>query len=247
MKCLNKIKVHWLKAVFLFIMCTHGSAFSQSRVANSKKIHPLIYCEALDSLHSNNPDAVIKISYGQKIHYNCFENSMDWSVTSGSEQFNVKGVKISDYVFEKPGFYKITFLDLAEDKIIDDEGVANFIEVDVAPYKMTFDWENAIFSNEIRKGIDTIGILLSVPIRIDSYNGKIDKKIIKEYSTEKVHTAGVGTNIEGQSKEDTNLKIGLQILRYKLKGIASEEAYIMFDFTDINGRIQSFSYSKLIK
>ena len=43
------------------------------------------------------------------------------------------------------------------------------------------------------------------------------------------------------------LKNGTHLLTYHLSGTAHQEAYLMFDFTDINNQIQSFSYTTKIK
>ena len=107
---------------------------------------------------------------------------------------------------------------------------------------MNFNTQAIVFSDEIRKGVETKGIKMTVPVSIQTYS-----KQSVPYSNVLVTTAGVGTNIIATLSEPKLFQDGNYTLVYNLQGVASQQAYIMFDFTDVNGQVQSYAHLKQIK
>jgi hypothetical protein len=83
---------------------------------------------------------------------------------------------------------------------------------------------------------------LEIPVTIETFGTQE-----LSYPYRIVNTAGVGTHIVATLKEATVLKAGNQVLEYELSGVAEKEAYIMFDFIDINSLVQSHALANLIK
>ena len=56
-------------------------------------------------------------------------------------------------------------------------------------------------------------------------------------------SAGIGTTITGELLADSiTLKPGINKLVYRLRGNATKDTYIMFDFFDVNEQVQSYYY-----
>jgi hypothetical protein len=63
-----------------------------------------------------------------------------------------------------------------------------------------------------------------------------------------VNTAGIGTSITANlTKNYGELSVGEHIVSYTLKGMASENAYLMFDFVDSNNKVQSIALKSIIE
>ena len=114
------------------------------------------------------------------------------------------------------------------------------IVVEVSRIKMIFDSDAILFSSPIVKNRSTEGIVLSIPVSIQTFDHRIAKLNITS-----VNSTGIGTNItatlDNRFKE---LPEGNHVLQYALKGLVTENAYLMFDFIDANGLIQSASLTK---
>ncbi|WP_438961940.1 hypothetical protein [Nonlabens sp.] len=106
---------------------------------------------------------------------------------------------------------------------------------------MTFLFDELQLSAFPQKGVDTKGITVTVPVEVETYNGK---PIPFNPATGMV-TAGIQTYIKGDLVRDFKvLKPGITLLTYQLSGVAKVEAYIMLDFTNANGLQQSYSLLK---
>jgi hypothetical protein len=116
-------------------------------------------------------------------------------------------------------------------------------QVAVSNIKMAFDEKSIEFSSPIIKNKSTEGIVLRIAVSIESFD---HLPVILNRTP--VHSAGIGTNIVATL--DTNFKElpeGKHILQYNLNGVATENAYLMFDFMDANGKIQSVSLLTPVK
>jgi hypothetical protein len=169
-----------------------------------------------------------------------------YSVT-GNSLIKGQGAEIN-YSFDIPGKYLAVFYQSpAKDSTqIADEGPeinsdTSFIEI--FSTRMEFDLNHLVLSGTIRKGQPANKIIITVPAKVHIYHGKE-----ASYTPDTVHTAGIGTQIIAvPAQKNIKLKIGTNLLSYKLSGIASEEAYIMFDFVDINKEVQSYALLKKIE
>lgn len=190
-------------------------------------------------------DQVYKlISFGEKIDFGKIENTSSWTITNTQENLfvSLNGSQINEYIFEKPGIYEISFSENVEHS----KGKCNhppFQEkmiIKVNALKMRFDFSTIKFSKNIIGGKELQNAEVSVDIDFESYKNKNESTI---FSNASVSVAGVGANIVGNSSNNNiTLTSGRHKIVYQLKGIASKETYIMFDFFDINGQAQSYYY-----
>lgn len=164
-------------------------------------------------------------------------------------QFNnkivFKGNTINNYVFEIPGDYYVKvneFLDHKIDVCSHKHLPENFI-VNVAPYRINFIPTSLNISDNLIKNKDTNGIKAYVDIQVETY----DKSNLV-MNTDIVKTAGIGTNIKAKLDDKfKNLKNGLHTVSFNLEGFSSQASYIMFDFLEPNGNIQSLALTNPIK
>lgn len=191
----------------------------------------------------------IEIAFGEKIQLPELTNSVTWTITGPSGTSFGSGTALNDHVFDKPGKYEISLADNSASSIIHEkeescahEKFPSKINITVFPIKMIFLGDELQLSAELQKGIETTGITISIPVIIETYGNQE-----LTFNTHQITTAGIGTTIVASLKKGTILKEGKQTLEYELSGIAENEAYIMFDFLDINGKVQGVALKTLIK
>ena len=184
------------------------------------------------------------LSYGSKINF-IAENSSSqvpsWQITSdGVLVHSGSGNSTGEIQFDKPGVYQIVFTVAAS---ADHESHSDTAPIYVYPVKMTFLFNELKFSALPQKGIETAGITLTVPVEVETIDGKpvvFERPVFK--------SAGIATTIQGGSKQSqVKLKPGKTVLTYQVSGEAALGGFIMLDFVDINGQIQSFSLPTEIK
>jgi len=177
-----------------------------------------------------------QLTCGQKLEMAKLADAVTWTIKGPSGTISGKGNALKDYVFDTVGDYEIAI----QENIIRKEGqcnhstVPNFIQLRVVhAVKMTFHPEELKLSDDIRKGVDTRGIVLSITVTIENLSN-----LSLDYIYLEASTSGLGTHIVATLKKGTVLKEGKQVLEYELTGVAEKEAYIHFNFTDINGQVQ---------
>ncbi|WP_264550500.1 hypothetical protein [Flavobacterium sp. N2820] len=191
----------------------------------------------------------LEITFGQKIKAPQLGNSVNWTISGPSGTKSGLGNALNEYVFDKPGKYEISLIDNSaaakahsKEESCAHEKVPSKINVTVFPIRMTFLGDELKVSSDLHKGVETTGISVSIPVVIETYgNQSLDLKYTN------ATTAGVGSNIIAKLKSGTTLKQGKQVLEYELSGIAEVEAYIQFNFIDINGRTQTAALKKPIQ
>lgn len=187
---------------------------------------------------SQNQQKII-ISYNETINLGKIENETNFIVSTNENTFELKGNQINTYKFSKPGAY---FIKINQQKINHDDDCSAFqlpneIEVQVSPIKMIFDDNKIKLSKPIQKNIDTQGIILSIPVSIKCYK---QEKAKIDFSTVKV--AGIGSTIYANLiNSDSELSKGNYIFQYELSGKVIQNSFLMFDFINCNGQIQSVS------
>jgi hypothetical protein len=187
----------------------------------------------------------LNISYGETINLKKVEETTKFHISSSSGDVNLKGSQINEYKFEIPGQYLIKIEQAKPNNVANCEHalLPNQIQVNVSSIKMKFDGNRIEFSQPIKKGIETTGIILNIPISIQTYD---NKPVSLNYAT--VNTAGIGTSITANlTKNYGELSVGEHIVSYTLKGMASENAYLMFDFVDSNNKVQSIALKSIIE
>lgn len=187
----------------------------------------------------------LNISYGESIYLKKVEETTKFHISSISSEVNLKGSQINEYKFETPGQYLIKIEQAKSNNEANCEHplLPNEIQVNVSRIRMKFDENRIEFSQPIKKGIETTGIILSIPISIETYD---NKPVALNYTS--VTTAGIGTSITANlSKDYGELSVGEHIISYSLKGMVTENTYLMFDFTDVNNKVQSVALQSIIE
>jgi hypothetical protein len=186
----------------------------------------------------------LHISYGETIYLKKVEETTKFHISSSSSEVNLKGSQINEYKFETPGQYFIKIEQAKSNNEANCEHplLPNEIQVNVSRIKMKFDENRIEFSQPIKKGIETTGIILSIPISIETYD---NKPVALNYTS--VTIAGIGTSITANlSKDYGELSVGEHIVSYSLKGMVTENTYLMFDFADANNKVQSVALKSII-
>lgn len=205
----------------------------------------LFYFTVLFSFMCNaQPTKEITISYGDKIYLGEIESQTHFTISSEFGNKNLKGNKINEFVFAKPGVYKI----LVEEKNNHKQNECNHehlpkaITVNVSRIKMVFDDTQLNFSEPIMQNKDTKGITMTIPVTIETYDGM---PALMDFTN--VHSAGIGSNIIANlDQEKKELPVGKHLLKYSLQGKVTQKSYLMFDFIDANANIQSIALQKQI-
>lgn len=185
-----------------------------------------------------------KIAFGETFSYKLDDNT-SWKIIN-SETFAVlnSGVgSIEKITFSTPGNFEIEISEVISANDCKNGHFPHKIMIEVSPIKMIFDFNSIKFSHEIVGGQSQYGNEISIDVYIESFN---NEKVV--FNDGKVISAGVGVNIDGTLKSNgTALKQGINHLVYILKGQATRDTYIMFDFLDINNQTVSYTYPTLIK
>ena len=195
---------------------------------------------------SNNKEPYKVISYGEKITFGTIENTANWTITNTKENIfaNLSGNQINNYLFEKPGIYEISFSNnkMHNDKECNHPQFEEKMIVQVSAIKMTFDFSKIKFSDNIEVGRNCEGIFITVPVNVVMKENQPAKFLIPD-----VIVAGVGSQLIAKPViQEILLKNGTQFLKYQLSGMANKEAYLMFDFVDINNQVQTYNHPEII-
>ncbi|MBK8698882.1 MAG: hypothetical protein IPN29_04830 [Saprospiraceae bacterium] len=186
------------------------------------------------------------IVFGDKLGIGELPEGATWSITtSEGDTLTGNGNSLNDYIFSIPGAYKI-YID--ENQVYlpgscSHKQFPDIIDLTVSDVKMTFHLDEVSFSGEIHKGVQCQSLSVTVPVTVEPY----DNETSLDFPFEIVATAGVGTTVVGTLHPGTVVYRGKQNLIYNLSGTVDAESYIMFDFMDINGQVQSYSMTSPIK
>jgi hypothetical protein len=179
----------------------------------------------------------LMISYGESISLGKIEDDTTFSISSQFGTITLKGNEINNYIFSKPGNYmiKVNEIQHVNSESCNHNHFPKEISLIVSRVKMTFDGTKIKFSEQINKNKDTNGITLSIPVTIESFD---NKPVTLNNSI--VNSAGIGTSIVAKLNDKMKeLPIGTHLINYELSGKVTENSYLMFDFVDANGLIQS--------
>jgi hypothetical protein len=154
---------------------------------------------------------------------------------------------LNEFVFSTPGVFSIELSsDHAKEEDLKECNhlVHNrLISLRVLPYHLKFDFNKTTFSSQLVGDKEMSSALLTIPIEVQTYS----KSSIK-LGKFKFQTAGINTTLEGETKnENLILNPGVNLISYQMKGKVSENTFIMFDFFDNYGLVQSFGYPIQIK
>ncbi len=166
--------------------------------------------------------------------------------SKGEVLANLNEISMGEFRFDTPGDYSIE-LKSEHETNSEHDGCNHFdhdrtVQIRVLPYSLKFDFDQLTFSSELLGGKDMTGVSLTLPVEVKFYSGSSMK--VGDF---KVLTAGIKTNIEGKTSGDLTLNSGTNLISFQLKGSATKNTYIMFDFFDMNGLVQSFSMLTALK
>jgi hypothetical protein len=187
----------------------------------------------------------IVISYNEKIDLGKVDKNTHFYFVDGYDNIHLKGNEINNYSFTKPGIYN---LKVEEKKSHSKESCTDIhlpssILVEVSRVKMTFDGKNISFSAPIIKNKNANGIALKIPVSIQTYD-----HLSAVLNRTLVNSAGIGSSIIATLNTGVSeLPEGTHTLEYALSGIVTENSYLMFDFVDANGKIQTVSLLTPVK
>ncbi len=187
----------------------------------------------------------ITIAYNEKIDLGRVDPKTQFHIQGAATNQHLKGSEINAFVFATPGVYHIKIAEkkIHKPAICNESNLPAEIVVNVSRIRMIFDAAQLSLSAPILKNQDTNGITLSIPVTIETYD-----HLPAALNFTPVSSAGIGTAIMADLHSDVGeLSEGIHTLHYILRGMASENAYVMFDFVDANGQIQSVSLANSIK
>lgn len=170
-------------------------------------------------------------------------NEYSWDIKGDNINKSGKGEEIFSFVFENPGQYNIS---LTPSNPVHDNHVGSCnhaveskqLEIIVLSTKIEFLFDQSSFSNPLKGGVDVSGNTMSIPVVFSSFD-----KNVAQIEGLKIVTSGVNTTIEGELKnQKITLNPGLNTLIFNLKGVATPETYIMFDFYYQDDLIETYYY-----
>jgi hypothetical protein len=193
---------------------------------------------------------LIVISFGEKLNSKALSVSdieeFSWEIiVNDTSKFLGVGIEIYDVLFEKPGRFDLVLNHTGKknNKACQHANEKIVYRLVVQDEKYEFLFDELELSNVIVGDVETAGIVLSVPIIYSSY-----AKNQGELKGLKIISSGVNTSIQGDPKNnDYPLQIGKNIISFNLKGKATPNSYIMFDFYKHDNLIQTYYLPNEIK
>lgn len=186
------------------------------------------------------------ISYDEKIDFGDIDTSVLWNITNSRKNISatLRGNEINNYLFQEPGEYEIKFY---ENKKHDEDChhplLKETFTVKVQPVKLSFDFSKIKFSQKIEQGRIYSDLIITVPAKIAAKDYSITKLPAPGMS---VSGLGVSFTTEPQQNEII-LNSNIALLKYKISGSVTKETYLMFDFYDFNGGVQTYNLPQIIK
>lgn len=192
------------------------------------------------------------ISFGDKIAIGLEENEeanhYNWQILNNQNKIIAQGngIDLQNFVFEKPGSYTIAIQEINASSVkphdCSRKMLPETILVEVAPVQMQFLFNEMVFSTPLVGDIDIAGTL-TIPVNVTTYNNKS-----YTYSNTTFRAAGIGATLSGEmNKANTVVNTGKHYFAYTLTGKLKKGTYIMLDFFDAVGNIQSHSFTTPIQ
>lgn len=209
-------------------------------VSNFLILFAILFFNSLASQNSTSINKPIfkSISFGEKVFFGNFEDSVNWTIVSNDFSQSIKANAINEFVFLNSGEYVLNYYD---SKVHNEKdcGHANFQKqsiIVVSENKMDFDFSKINFSKDFRIGSNE-KVEIFIPVYITNKNNKIQEVKIDELTV-----AGLGVNLIAtplQTLVMTNTKN--QFIKFSVSGTILNETYLMFDFVDSNKNIQTYN------
>lgn len=186
-----------------------------------------------------------EISFDEKINFGNVDSSAKWTISNSEAKVfvSLSGKEINDYVFQQAGEYEIQFLETKKhSEECNHPAFADKMIVKVNPVKMIFNFSKIDFSDKIHRGRNYEDLIISVPVTIYTKDNSLTK-----LSAPGLLIAGIGVSMTAKPiNENIEIRNGVQLLKYKVSGLVNAESYLMFDFFDFNGGVQTYNLPKII-
>lgn len=202
---------------------------------------------AAQNNYSNSHQQFYKtISFGEKINFGDIDESAAWTITNAKKNIylTLRGSEINAYAFSEPGEYDITF-----HETIKHEGECNHaalpenFRIKAESVKMVFDFSKISFSENVVRGKSYSDLIVAVPVKIS-----VKENTAAKLPAPGLSIAGIGVLMKAEPLEkEIILSNTTQLLKYKIKGTADRETYLMFDFYDFNNQAQTYNLPQIIK
>lgn len=183
----------------------------------------------------------VLVPYNTAFSYD-LASSTSWELKTSIGQVLKSGKgSLENEMFEEPGNYVLQIHTLNNPNSCDDS-TPEKLNIKVSTMNMSFDFSSVKFSKKIKGGQPTVGIVVSVNAVYSSYENSTATY------TKGFKTAGVGTSIVGTLRNgQVALQQGVNTLEFVLEGQATTGNYIMLDFIDVNGDVQSYGLTQIIE
>lgn len=203
-------------------------------------------CLSVFSQEKMTPLDTVNISFGDHLPasiVNKFKKSdASWMLKSeGDLAFNQSGkaTDLAQIEFVSPGIYQLDFS--AENHIshigeCDHHEVPTGLVVLVSSIRFQFVFEEIKFSQELKGGADLEGLTITIPVIYESY-------VHQNYTIKDLKVIGSGVNnlLNGKLSQDfVELIPGKTTIVFTVSGSIEKGSYIMLDFTDPLGKVQTY-------
>lgn len=149
--------------------------------------------------------------------------SLFWTI-SGNKMFKSgNGNETGIINFNEPGEYQLQFADAKKEQV-------ETISIKVQPVNIEYLVEEAVFSTVLKKGILQENQTLKIPIIVISHKNQ-------DYNLEPFRVSSTGIDgLELVNERTLQLKPGLNIVSFKLKGTAQDSGQAQFGLFDQSGK-----------
>jgi hypothetical protein len=150
---------------------------------------------------------------------------------------------LSTFTFPHSGIYQLSLTDIHSTQ---SEGCQhehqNFnYQITVAPVQSTFDLSNIGFSSNLTAANLESGLIISIPLEVTLENGT---NAVVNLNNFKAVIQGVDCQIAVQNLENSIVSTsGTYVLKFRLKGSARPDSFIMIDFIDENGKATTYYHA----
>lgn len=224
------------KHYLVFLTCVLCMLIFDLQAKPSEKYTPEISFQ--NSIESETESIII--SFSQKFNFPLNENT-SWSIVNQKDSKIIgNGVgSIAGFDFVEPGTYILHIIDnsVHNPAECNHSHFPSNLLIEVSEMEMIFDFNSIQFSQELIGGQELQDIEMSIEVDFKHY-----KNQPTEFSNY-VRSAGVDANITGSISAKQILTPGKNKLVYQLSGSAAKNTYIMFDFIDVNGQIQTYYHT----
>lgn len=204
----------------------------------------LIMAQEHHGTNEEEGEGIMVTAYKTPFSYD-LESTVKWELRGRSSKVITQGTgALKDIVLPEPGMYMLSIKEAKThaSTSCDHMHYPEKINVSVSPMKMIFDFSTVRFSRNITGETTTEGIILSVDADYASYDNK------PAVYSQNFTTAGIGTTVSGKLKNgEIVLKPGNNTLEFVLDGKTSKGNYLMFDFVDVNGQVQTYDLTQKIQ